>query len=340
MRTRLFAACSLAASLVLPSVALGWNDVGHMTGACLAYRRLDAADRASVDAILRQHPYYANMLVDDLPPGVEAGEWAFMKAASWPDAVRPPTPAYPATKPAGATDYHRASWHYKDVPFSPDKSFAMPAEPASKTTNAGGVPADAIAALAQSRRQLADAQASPAERAVALCWIEHLIGDVHQPLHGCTMYTTAYPKGDQGGNAQSVQTDAGVQNLHAIWDNGLGTANGYVAIDAMARDLTLDPRCDVAKLKEYAEHKEAEQWLAESHALAVAYAYLDGKLKTVPSASLRRTMPNAPQPTSQPVEVPRLPSMYLANVREVSRVRDSLAAARLADAIHAALASK
>ena len=343
-------ALAIAASLFAPSLALAWNDVGHMTAACLAYRRLDAADKAGVDAILKGHPYYANMLVNDAPDGVDAGEWAFMqKRRAWPDDVRPPTPAFPATKPAGATSYHRASWHYKDIAYSPDKSFKMPAEPTSTTVNPGAEPADAIAALAKNREVLADATADPKERGVALCWVEHLIGDIHQPLHGAAMFSKDYPKGDKGGNDQTVATESGNQNLHAIWDNGLGTASSWVAVDAMSRDLTLDPRCDVTKLKEYAEHKSPDEWLEESYKLAVAYVYLDGKLKTVPTASVRSsptsrpggeligaaTAPAAAAPTQ---DVPRVPPMYLANVNEVSRERVSLAAARLADAVHAALA--
>lgn len=348
MRTpRLLMAAALAVTCFAPSLALAWNNTGHMTSAVIAYRRLDDADRKAVDAILKQHPYYDNMLVNDLPTGVDAGEWAFARAASWADDVRPPTPAYPTTKPAGATNYHRASWHYKDVPYSPDKSFKMPAETGSTTVSPGAEPGDALTALAKNRDVLADAKASPADRAVALTWVEHLIGDIHQPLHGCTMYSAAYPKGDKGGNDQTVATESGNMNLHTIWDNGLGTANSYAALDALARDLTLDPRCDVSKLAEYAKNKDAEQWLGESHDLAVAFVYLEGKLKTVSTASARSTPTSRPggeligtaTPGAAPsADVPRLPAMYLVNANMICRQRDALAGARLADAIHAALA--
>ena len=39
----------------------------------------------------------------------------------------------------------------------------------------------------------------PEERAVAMCWVFHLIGDAHQPLHVTQLYSTQFPKGDRGG---------------------------------------------------------------------------------------------------------------------------------------------
>jgi S1/P1 Nuclease len=39
------------------------------------------------------------------------------------------------------------------------------------------------------------------ERAVALCWVFHLLGDAHQPLHTTKLFTTQFPapEGDRGG---------------------------------------------------------------------------------------------------------------------------------------------
>ena len=32
----------------------------------------------------------------------------------------------------------------------------------------------------------------------------HYIGDIHQPLHAASRYTTVYPKGDEGGNDMRI----------------------------------------------------------------------------------------------------------------------------------------
>ena len=41
---------------------------------------------------------------------------------------------------------------------------------------------------------------SPDVKAMAYCWLFHLVGDIHQPLH-CTALFSAehFPKGDRGG---------------------------------------------------------------------------------------------------------------------------------------------
>ena len=36
-------------------------------------------------------------------------------------------------------------------------------------------------------------------KAIALAWLFHLVGDVHQPLHTAQLFTIDYPNGDRGG---------------------------------------------------------------------------------------------------------------------------------------------
>ena len=52
-----------------------------------------------------------------------------------------------------------------------------------------------------------------------MCWILHLVGDLHQPLHTVALFSAAYyPNGDRGGNSISVARDPEPTNLHAVWD--------------------------------------------------------------------------------------------------------------------------
>jgi S1/P1 Nuclease len=47
-------------------------------------------------------------------------------------------------------------------------------------------------------------------KAIALAWLFHLVGDVHQPLHTAQLFTAEYPNGDRGGNEICVRaTQAG-----------------------------------------------------------------------------------------------------------------------------------
>lgn len=68
-----------------------------------------------------------------------------------------------------------------------------------------------------------------AERLVALKWVIHLVGDVHQPLH-------AGMKGDKGGNLFQVQAFGRGMNLHSLWDGGLirNRSGGLDALRASA----------------------------------------------------------------------------------------------------------
>ena len=44
-------------------------------------------------------------------------------------------------------------------------------------------------------------------RAIALCWYLHLMGDVHQPLHCATWFSPEFPgkNGDSGGKRRGHQ---------------------------------------------------------------------------------------------------------------------------------------
>jgi hypothetical protein len=65
--------------------------------------------------------------------------------------------------------------------------------------------------------------APDAQKAIAIAWLEHLIGDIHQPLHTSARVTESEPKGDQGGNLflltpQGTPRDK-QENLHWLWDS-------------------------------------------------------------------------------------------------------------------------
>jgi S1/P1 Nuclease len=47
-------------------------------------------------------------------------------------------------------------------------------------------------------------QNDPEPKAIALAWLFHLVGDIHQPLHTAQLFTFEYPKGDRGGNELRV----------------------------------------------------------------------------------------------------------------------------------------
>ena len=103
--------------------------------------------------------------------------------------------------------YHHGSWHYINLPYSPGGQEVRP------------TPIQNILTAYAENVRIAQGNSSPAEKAVALCWLFHLVGDVHQPLHTVALFTPAYPEGDRGGNLAFARVRAGgaILNLHQLW---------------------------------------------------------------------------------------------------------------------------
>ena len=73
---------------------------------------------------------------------------------------------------------------------------------------------DALEALGRFSKTLRDPNASRADKQLALRFVIHLVGDLHQPLHvgKCC---------DKGGNDVTVSWFGKPTNLHAVWDSQL-----------------------------------------------------------------------------------------------------------------------
>lgn len=52
----------------------------------------------------------------------------------------------------------------------------------------------------------------------ALVQIIHLMGDIHQPLHCASFFSSRFPNGDRGGNEILVRADGVRLSLHSLWD--------------------------------------------------------------------------------------------------------------------------
>jgi len=108
---------------------------------------------------------------------------------------------------------------------------------------------NAVWALTSAAAVLRSAKSDAGSRALMLRLFVHIAGDLHQPLHASTYYSTLFPapRGDSGGNAihlsPAVKTGKyTAANLHSFWDDGcgasgLGQATDAAAIAAMAAEL-------------------------------------------------------------------------------------------------------
>lgn len=172
MQTKILSSLTV---LMFPLLAGAWGAVGHRTIGLLAQERLTPQARAWVQGLLG---------AEDLPA-----------VANWADSLR-------------STDQYRATvWYHFEkisdgVPFL-DHVRGLPDWQKAK----GGV----ITAILAAEDTLRDSSKSHNERADALKFLVHFVGDLHQPLH------SGRPE-DNGGVKIKVTWFGTQTSLHHIWD--------------------------------------------------------------------------------------------------------------------------
>jgi hypothetical protein len=155
---------------------------------------------------------------------------------------------------------------------------------------------------------------------VALCWLVHLIGDVHQPLHTVTFITPQFPapQGDRGGTRFfiRVRPDRSTISLHTFWDDLVLGSSRFQTVRNTATALRLRPAHAREQLAELAQSQFA-QWEQESFLLAQEHAYRNG------------TLPGSTDEKNGAV----LPTDYAQTVKPIGERRIVLAGYRVADVL-------
>src|SRR6202035_3998054 len=154
------------------------------------------------------------------------------------------------------------------------------------------------------RRILREIKSPPSEHQIVydLPWLEHLVGDVHQPLHCTSRFLRSQPKGDAGGNLVFV---APGRTLHSVWDDAAGTDTSDEYVTKYAARIMASPPSRL--MSAY-----PEKWVDESFNLDITDVYTFG------SETGSREHPIA------------LPNGYLQNAATVSEQRIAVAGYRLA----------
>lgn len=326
---------SLCAVGALAGHASAWNYTGHRVIATLAYDELTPEVRTRVDAILRAHPRYEPDLLGDMPQGYDAARYAFAMSGYWPDIVRS------QQNPMHFTSHH-PQWHYINVryelPGAPPSTrpsttapttapaTAAPTTPSASQSSSGD-PQNVVEALAKCREDLKNPALTDTQKAVALCWLVHLVGDIHQPLHAATLYSPQFPEGDRGGNSFIVLRNRQHTNLHALWDEAIGMQSSPFMINYIAAGIRADSQFQKSALPEAADG-DSSAWIKESHELARSKVYLNGALVGASNDELRR---------DPAIAVPGLPEGYLRDAEVVSLRRAALAGHRLSDVLNSLL---
>jgi len=163
----------------------------------IAYKRLNPKAKAQVDKLIA-------LKIEPVP--ITSKSLDFVNAAHWPDDLRPEE-AFAFSLPL----------HFIDIPFTSDGT-ALP----------GDLPeAQNIVTALKHYVAVLKSNANDNQRAEALRFIIHFVGDIHQPLQCATRVTKANEEVDRGGNLVTVKIpgkDGKLQSvkLHSYWDGGIG----------------------------------------------------------------------------------------------------------------------
>ena len=231
--------------------AFAWGDEGHEIGGLIAEHYLTPATRKQIDLLLAEdHSGLA---------ATETGD-AIAEETTWADKYRDADQRrlhYIATR----------DWHFVDFELDgPDMNsacFSRPVLPPHTPASAGPAEDCIVDKIEQFEGELANPKTPGPERLLALQFLLHLVGDVHQPLHASDDH-------DRGGNEKRVQSDdMGSGNLHGFWDTQFVEALGT------------DPRAVSAKLianispveKAAWEQGTPAEWAMDSYAVAKQIAY-------------------------------------------------------------------
>ena len=187
----------LIAGLARPAMA--WSRKGHRLIGRIAKQRL-----------AEQHPQVLRAIRKLIGPRTSLAELStcaddIRDYTRWPDAVFPDHCI--VTEQELRTRYANTSpWHFVNILF--ETRAGHPARELERACASSCITAQIDFFSAQ----LKDNRLSNRTRAVALMFLAHLTGDVHQPLH------TISRSRDAGGNFVYVKLNGKVMTLHSLWD--------------------------------------------------------------------------------------------------------------------------
>jgi hypothetical protein len=250
----------LTVALLSTSSVWGWDSDGHMQVAEIAWQHLTGASQARASTLLKLNPNYHTWVAN--VPAAKREQVAFVMAATWPDFIKSAA-GYTndsATAPASSQNIGYADhlqhryWHFIDTPFSTDgTALVQPVAPNAKTQ------IELFSAAIAS-------DASDDIKSYDLVWLEHLVGDVHQPLHATSRFSADLPAGDRGGNSVALCVSPCKNELHAFWDNVLGTSKSPTTAITAADKLAAAPSAKAAITDD-------QVWITESFEAAKQFVY-------------------------------------------------------------------
>lgn len=223
----------LAILIFAPLYSFCWGVTGHRVVAEIAQRHLSGKAKKELKKLI--------------------GRESLQQWANWPDFIKSDTTHV----------WDMASkWHYVNIAGDLPKDEFL-----NKLKNLQGE--NLYTQIKAMAAQLKDKMLSQEKRQIALRFLIHFVGDLHQPLH-------VGREEDKGGNDIKVSWFDKQTNLHSVWDGSLVDFQQY-SYTEYAHYLDI-AATDVVKVW---KQSSLEEWFYESYSLAnKVYASVpaDGKL--------------------------------------------------------------
>jgi len=222
-------ALALTANVAQPRTALAWGDDGHKVVALIAQSFLESDVRKRVNALLAADT--DSLTAHDIA-----------SAATWADKFRD-------SNTGGARQKTR-QWHFVDIEINaPDLDaacFNHPPIPSGTVASDGPADDCVVDKIQEFAAELADSKTDPEEQIVALKFLLHFVGDLHQPLHSSD-------DNDRGGNNKKVSASGfRAGNLHHFWDT------------EFVNQLETDPKSIASDLIGHISKDQIKTWQAGS----------------------------------------------------------------------------
>lgn len=307
-----------------PLTAGAWDGVGHRLTAAVALNFLSDTTQDKLFALLQSHPRYQEDFLDAMPNSIASGDestqrqWLLGQAAYWPDIAR-------GLPDSERERFNRAWWHYTDGAWVRDSSpfqgniyigippaQDIPGEAPDSVRTEDAV-SNIVTGIDFNTWLLANNQGSDAEQAVALCWVLHLMGDIHQPMHTGSLFSeTTFERGDLGGNRIPI----GERNLHAIWDQALRDDGITESLPIIIQQVS-----GFSQPKIQGVASDWTQWMSESRQILQTFVYTN---------AIRQATEEADAAKLDEIASTELSEDYLEQMKQISRQRLGLAGLRLA----------
>ena len=253
----------------------------------------------------------------------------FIEAARWADDAK-------------FTPHDRPTWHTARYAIIGDDA---PPESHELVESRHGAPlGNAIESLVLQSAIISNPESKPYERALALSWLMHIMGDLHQPLHVSDLYSKDFPTGNGAGTMAYIWDPLAdtAMPLHLLWDSNERRSTAMDDVDGYAKKILEQfPRSSLPELKPFEGPGDFEKWAKESHQVAIDWAYdiemiPDPNLEMDSDRLIQNMMKYILEGISPVEEAPAVPDEYWEKLRQVAPRRMALAGYRIADIIIAA----